>query len=96
MQNPLPNDTLHQLAHRRAKAKMGWLIHAFVYLVVNAALLTVHAAGLRHGSVLPALGWGLGLMIHGLVVWWAGPGSALRQSLVQSELRKLQTQRDPW
>lgn len=90
---------IYTQARRRAGAKMGWIIHALVYLAVNGGLallsfLSIHGA--RHGAAATALGWGFGLLVHGLVVFAAGPGSRLRESLVQAEFKRLQSQRDPW
>ena len=90
---------IYTQARRRAGAKMGWIIHALVYLAVNGGLallsfLSIHSA--RHGAAATALGWGFGLLVHGLVVFAAGPGSRLRESLVQAEVKRLQSQRDPW
>ncbi len=90
---------LHELARRRAGAKLGWMIHALIYLAVNGglALLSLLAIdGARDGAAATALGWGFGLLIHGLVVLAAGPGSRLRESMVQAEVKRLQSQRDPW
>lgn len=90
---------LYALARRRAGAKLGWMVHALAYLAVNGglALLSFFAtSGARNGAAATALGWGFGLLIHGLVVYAAGPGSRLRESLVQTELKRLQSQRDPW
>ena len=89
-------EALERLARKRAGARMGWLIHAAVYLAVNAGLAALSMASGRHWAVFPALGWGLGLLVHGLVVWFAGAGSSLRESMVQAELRRLQASRDAW
>ena len=40
---PLSADALDRLAQRRAKAKMGWYMHASVYLLVNLLLVTLSA-----------------------------------------------------
>ena len=90
---------IYARARRRARAKMGWIIHALVYLAVNGGLallafLSIHGA--RHGAAATALGWGLGLLIHGLVVVAPGPLSRVREALVQAEVKRLQSQRDPW
>jgi hypothetical protein len=42
------------------------------------------------------LGWGLGLAIHGAVVFLTLPGSGLHERLLQQERARLQAQRDPW
>ena len=88
-------DPVLRLAQRRARAKMGFFIHLAVFVLVNALLVTIDLLALRrHGmSIFPAVGWGLGLAIHGAVVFFAGSGSALHQRLVDSELAKLEAHR---
>lgn len=59
-----------RIAHRNVRMKMGFYIHAAVYLLVNAFLAAVN---LSSGAEViwfkwPLLGWGLGLAIHGAVV----------------------------
>jgi hypothetical protein len=85
---------LEQTARRRARAKLGWCIHALVFIAVNT-LLTLIAAGQGRGWALyPAMGWALGLAIHGVVVFLKTGGAGLQQRLLQSERRRLQTQGD--
>jgi hypothetical protein len=59
-----PDTDLEQLAHKRASAKMGWYIHASIYVVVNLVLAALSAMSGRHWAIYPALGWGLGLPRH--------------------------------
>ena len=87
---------IDRLAHKRAGARMGLVVHAVVYLVVNLALWGVALAAGRHWALFPTLGWGLGLVIHAAVVWMVTPGAALYQKLLQHERARLQTQSDPW
>ncbi|QEA12055.1 2TM domain-containing protein [Comamonas flocculans] len=79
---------IERLARRRAGAKLGWLIHALVYVCVNAALalLTWHTK--QSWALYPLAGWGLGLAIHGLAVW-LGSGTGLHERLLQAERDKL-------
>ena len=65
------------LARRRAGAKLGWLIHAAVFACVNALLITISVASGKPWAIFPLTGWGLGLTIHGAVVWLGSPGSAI-------------------
>lgn len=60
---------IDRLARKRAGAKLGWYIHACVYLCVNLFLAVLSAASGRHWALFPALGWGLGLAIHGFIVF---------------------------
>lgn len=85
---------LERTARRRAGAKLGWYIHAFVYIAVNLLLATLSAMGDRHWAIYPALGWGLGLAIHGVVVFLVTGGNGMYERLVANERQTLQ--RDPW
>lgn len=87
---------IERLARRRAGAKLGWLIHAAVFAAVNTLLVMISLASGKPWAIFPLAGWGLGLAIHGAVVWLGSPGSALHERLLQQERAKLQTQRDPW
>lgn len=88
-------DDMERLARKRAKAKMGWFIHATVYAVVNAVLLAASLLMGRHWALFPLLGWGLGLALHGAAVWLLAPGSRLHDSLLERERQALR-QRDAW
>ncbi len=84
-----PEDRREHMARRRAGAKMGWFIHALVYVCVNAGLAVLAWQGGRSWNVYPLAGWGLGLAIHGLAVWLGGSG--LYERLLQSERDKLRS-----
>jgi hypothetical protein len=89
-------DPMERQARRRAGAKLGWYIHATVYIAVNALLAILSSMGDRSWAVFPAVGWGLGLAIHGLVVFLATGGGGLHQRLVERELQQLKAQKEPW
>ncbi|MGB4927411.1 MAG: 2TM domain-containing protein [Giesbergeria sp.] len=86
---PLSADALERLAQRRAKAKMGWYMHASVYLLVNLLLVTLSAGSGRPWAAYPALGWGLGLFIHGVAVFFLSGGSDWHARMVQAERERL-------
>lgn len=81
--------SLERLARRRAGMRMGWLIHATVFVGVNLMLAAASLATGRHWAIYPLLGWGTGLAIHGAVVWLAMPGGGLMERLVQRERERL-------
>ncbi|GAC1604886.1 MAG: hypothetical protein NVS3B2_10860 [Ramlibacter sp.] len=87
---------LERLARRRARARMGWLIHASVYAIVNLLLLALAFLSGRQWVAAPALAWGLGLAIHGIAVFLRAGGAGLHQRLLQRERARLSMQRDPW
>lgn len=85
------------LARRRAKAKLGWFSHAAIYLAVNLGLIALAVANDSHWAVYPLLGWGLGLLMHGLSVWVFAPGGGVFDRMVQRERARLvDAGRDPW
>jgi hypothetical protein len=85
-----------RLARRRARAKLGWYVHAAVYLLVNLGLVLLSLQHGRTWAAYPLLGWGVGLLIHGVVVFIAIPGGSLYERLLARERRALQPSRDPW
>ena len=89
-------DNIERLATHRARAKLGWYIHAVVYVLVNLFIFAIseHGFGHRRWSVFPLLGWGLGLALHGISVFLIGKGGGLRERMVQKERERLQRQRD--
>jgi hypothetical protein len=86
---------IEHLALRRARAKLGWGLHAAVFLAVNTGLVALSLATGRHWAIYPLLGWGLGLAIHGLAVWVLAPGNGLMERLVARERAALRA-RDSW
>lgn len=87
-----PESRLEWTARRRARAKLGWLAHASVYLLVNAGLLALSLSSGRHWALFPLLGWGLGLALHGIAVWVFAPGNPLMDRMVERERARLQAQ----
>lgn len=83
------HDHLERLARRRAGAKMGWYIHAFVYVLVNLLLILLAVSRGQNWYVYPLLGWGLGLLIHGAVVFLVAPGGGLYNRLLERERKSL-------
>ncbi len=84
-----PAADFDQLARRRVAARLGWFGHALVYLAVIGGLTAAAYWQGRHPPLAAALGWGLGLSIHGLRVFFAGAGAGLRERLVEAERQLL-------
>lgn len=84
---------LEKMARRRVAARLGWLAHALIYLVVMGGLSAAALWQGRHLPVAAALGWGLGLALHGLRVLMAGSVTALRERLVEAERQRLLARR---
>jgi 2TM domain len=84
------SENIDRIARRRAGAKMGWLIHASVYLLVNTGLFALATFKGQYWAFFPALGWGLGLAIHGIVVWMAPMRFQIQERLIARERTRLQ------
>jgi hypothetical protein len=90
------HEGIERQARRRAGAKLGWYIHAGAYLAVNLLLAALAAESGRRWAIYPALGWGLGLAIHGIVIFFVTGGGGVHERLVERERRLLRAQRQPW
>jgi hypothetical protein len=92
MNTPLSPEEIERIAQRRAGAKLGWYLHAAIYILVNLLLFALSDQGFGHRawSVKPLLGWGVGLALHGIAVFMLGGSNGLRERLVQQERERLQ------
>lgn len=82
----------HQLqrqAERRVKQKMGFYVHATVFVLVNLGLAVIGIASGRSWYLWPLAGWGLGLAIHGFVTFALLNGDGLRERMVRDEVERL-------
>jgi len=85
---------LERRARRRVGLRMGLAIHALVYVLVNLGLFGLNAyTGGEHWAIFPLLGWGLGLAIHGIVVFASLHGEGWRGRMVDSEVERLRRRR---
>ena len=77
------------VARRRAARRLGFLIHATVFVMVNVVLIAINlfTTPAHPWAVLPLLGWGFGLLMHGVAA--NGLFGRMREALVQRELARL-------
>jgi hypothetical protein len=96
MSTPLSPEEIERLAQKVASAKLRWYMHAALYVAVNLFLFAMsrYAFGTRPWSVAPLLGWGVGLVLHGISVFVLGAGGGLRERMVQKERERLQRAED--
>lgn len=80
---------IDRMARRRVAARMGWITHATVFVIVNAALAVGAAATGRNWAIYPLLGWGLGLAIHGLAVYLSPARDRMHRRMVEAEKQRL-------
>jgi hypothetical protein len=86
--------SLERRARRRVGMKMGFAIHALVFVLVNLGLFALNAyTGGERWAIFPLLGWGLGLTIHGIVTFVSLHGEGWRDRMLEREKERLRRQR---
>jgi hypothetical protein len=80
----------YQKAKRRVEAKIGFYTHAGVYVGVNLLLIAINLLTSSHYIWFkwPLLGWGIGLLCHGLGVFGFSEGSATKERMIKREIEK--------
>lgn len=78
-------------AKERVEKKIGFMIHAGIYVVVNAGLITLNLtrAPEKHWFIWPLAGWGIGLVIHAFKVFGSGKAADLKEKMIEKEQARL-------
>lgn len=86
----------YQQAKKRAEAKLGFYIHAAIFLIVNVILIIVDLVTSpdKHWFYWPLLGWGVGLLGHGALVFLKPGQSSLKEAMIKSELEELEKEKN--
>ncbi len=84
---------LHRLAVRRADMKLGFRAHLMAYAIVNAGLALINFVTTPGDWWVqwPMFGWGIGLLAHGVTVYFDGDN--LRNRMIEEELERLRSKR---
>ena len=86
-----PESELIQQVRDRVAAKLSFFVHLVVYVVVNALLVAVNLLTTPDHLWFywPMLGWGIGVVLQGVVVLAAVKWQGLISRMEKRELRKL-------
>ena len=78
-------------AAKQVEAMTGFYIHLVIFVLVNAALLVVNWLTTPEvwWALWPLLGWGVGVVVHGLAVFGSMPNFVTRW-----QLRKIRQLKD--
>ena len=85
----MSEDERYQRAYRRVQAIRGFYIHLVVYILVNIGLFVLNLL-VAPGSLWfywPLLGWGIGLLAHGVSVF--GAWRLFGKEWEEREIRKI-------
>lgn len=82
-----------RMARLRTNAKLGFYVHASIFVVVMLMLFAINAmSSSQPWSVYPFLGWGLGLAIHGIMALGV-VGSGFKDQMLQAEVARVKSER---
>ena len=86
----MTNQDLYKVAEKRAKAKLGFYIHATVYVFVTVFQVGIHSFTTpdEMWSIFPALGWGVGVTAHYLGVFVFADWQ-IKEFLIEDEMVRL-------
>jgi hypothetical protein len=78
-----------ETARQKAKLKVEFRIHLVTYIIVNAFLATINLLLTPEylWIIWPLMGWGIGLIIHGLQVYLS-TNSSFKERMIEKEMRK--------
>lgn len=81
---------LEEVAKKRVQARMGFVVHASMYVVMNAGMFVIwFLTGQGYPWFMwPLLGWGIGVLAHAVTLV-IGPGSTVERRAIDKELRRL-------
>jgi len=80
---------LRRRAERRADAKMSFRANLLSYVLVNAGLVAInlYTSPGYFWAIWPIIGWGLGLVAHGVTVYY--DDTDMRERMIKSEMERL-------
>ncbi len=84
------NQESYLIAKKKVEARMGFYIHLGVYLGVITLLtiLNLTVAGDYFWAKWPMIGWGSGVIFHGLFTFVFDSKSSLKERLIEKEIQK--------
>ena len=95
MSNDKINEEIMKLAKKRVILKKSLLIHLMIYIIINALLLAIYFLTTPGGYFWPIWsisGWGVGLIIHGIVVMYLLSNTSGAQDSTTKEYEQLMQQ----
>ena len=79
-----------QRIEKRVEEKLGFYTHLAVYILVNGLLIAINliTSPGTYWFMWTLIGWGIGVLFHGLGVFVFGEGTAIRERMIDAEMKK--------
>jgi len=86
----MENNEAYERARKRVEAKFSFYIHLSVYIVVNLLLIVINFSTSPQYLWFkwPLIGWGIGLFFHALSVYLFSAGAAIKEQMIEKEIKK--------
>jgi hypothetical protein len=86
----MDDDKAYERAKERVEEKVGFISNLAAYVIINAFLLWLDFREDRtiDWAYWPLIGWGIGLVFHGLYTFVLGEGSALKERMIKKEMER--------
>lgn len=86
----MDEDKAYERAKERVEEKVGFLSHLAAYVIINAFLLFLDYRDNKtiDWAYWPLIGWGIGMLFHGLNVFAFGEGSAWKERMIKKEMKR--------
>lgn len=80
----------YEKARKRVEAKIGFYIHLGIYVAVNILLVIINLLTSREYLWFkwPLMGWGIGVLFHGLGVFVFSRESSIKERMIRKEMEK--------
>jgi hypothetical protein len=80
----------YEKARKRVEAKIGFYIHLGIYVAVNILLVIINLLTSREYLWFkwPLMGWGIGVLFHGLGVFVFSKESSIKERMIRKEMEK--------
>lgn len=90
MLNLLHDRDLNRIAKHRVSLRMGFFLHLAIYTAANLVFWLVNLATTRYRWHRWALlGWGVGVLFHGLAVFVFSEGAPIKRWMMTREMERL-------
>jgi len=80
----------YQRAKKRVEEKVGFYIHLSIYIVVSTLLIIINLSTSTqyYWFKWPIIGWGVGVLFHGLGIYVFSEGSVITKKMIEKEMQK--------